>query len=53
MPLHFMFLDVALIGKQWAVQRLAMVMLGEMKKGASADDIAAALDGQLAKIMEV
>ena len=47
LSLHFTLLDMALIGKQRAMQRLAMGALGEVKEGMSIDDITAALDGQL------
>ncbi|KAL3816152.1 hypothetical protein ACHAXA_001639 [Cyclostephanos tholiformis] len=55
-PLRFTLTlsDMSLIGKRRAAQRLAAGALGEVGAGASEEDIAMALDGQLAKmVMEV
>ena len=55
-PLRFTLTlsDMSLIGKRRAAQRLAAAALGEVGEGASEDDIARALDGQLAKmVMEI
>ena len=51
-PLRFTLTlsDMSLIGKRRAAQRLAAGALGEVKEGASEDEISKALDGQLAKM---
>ncbi len=43
--------DMSLIGKRRAAQRLAAGALGEVVEGASEEDIAMALDGQLSKMV--
>jgi hypothetical protein len=52
-PLRFTLTlsDMSLIGKRRAAQRLAAGALGEVVEGASEDDIAMALDGQLSKMV--
>ena len=42
---------MSLIGKRRAAQRLAAGALGEVKVGASEEEITVALDGQLAKMV--
>jgi len=44
--------DMSLIGKRRAAQRLAAAALDEVKEGASVGEVAAALDGQLAKMLK-
>eukprot|EP00571_Detonula_confervacea_P009093 CAMPEP_0172316972 /NCGR_PEP_ID=MMETSP1058-20130122/30153_1 /TAXON_ID=83371 /ORGANISM="Detonula confervacea, Strain CCMP 353" /LENGTH=316 /DNA_ID=CAMNT_0013031415 /DNA_START=292 /DNA_END=1242 /DNA_ORIENTATION=- len=53
-PLRFTLTlsDMSLIGKRRAAQRLAAGALGEVKDGASEEEISKALDGQLAKMMK-
>jgi len=53
-PLRFTLTlsDMSLIGKRRAAQRLAAGALGEVKDGASEEEIAKALDGQLAKMVK-
>ena len=52
-PLRFTLTlsDMSLIGKRRAAQRLAAGALGEVKEGASEEEITVALDGQLAKMV--
>jgi hypothetical protein len=52
-PLRFTLTlsDMSLIGKRRAAQRLAAGALGEVSTGASEDDIAKVLDGQLNKMV--
>jgi hypothetical protein len=52
-PLRFTLTlsDMSLIGKRRAAQRLAAGALGEVVEGASEEDIAMALDGQLSKMV--
>mmetsp|Transcript_10008 Transcript_10008/g.15475 ORF Transcript_10008/g.15475 Transcript_10008/m.15475 type:complete len:415 (-) Transcript_10008:174-1418(-) len=53
-PLRFTLTlsDMSLIGKRRAAQRLAAGVLGEVKEGASVEEIEVALDGQLAKMVK-
>ncbi|KAL7529144.1 hypothetical protein ACHAXR_002814, partial [Thalassiosira sp. AJA248-18] len=53
-PLRFTLTlsDMSLIGKRRAAQRLAAGALGDVKDGASENDIEMALDGQLAKMVK-